>query len=55
MTTATSQPYLIKYLTETGAEEYRLVSSESVSEGGEPAFNIEGISIFDVLQIEPYV
>ena len=55
MTTTTSQSYLIKYLSESGSEEYKLVSAESISSEGEPAFNIEGVSIFDVLSIQPYV
>ena len=47
--------YLVKYKDQEGATGYKLVSEEALSPNGEPTFEVEGISLFDILYIQPYV
>ena len=47
--------YLVKYKNQEGSTGYKLVSEEALSPEGEPTFDVEGISLFDILYIQPYV
>ena len=46
--------YLVKYKNQEGSTGYKLVNEEAVSSEGNPTFEIEGISLFDILYIQPY-
>ena len=46
--------YLVKYLTEGGQEFYTLVNPEALGGEGQPTFDIDGVSIFNILSVEPY-
>ena len=45
--------FLVKYLNDDGIEQYKLVEAEAFSADGKPIFEVEGISIFSILSIEP--
>ncbi len=45
--------FLVKYLNDDGIEQYKLVEAEAFTTDGEPALDVEGISIFSILSIEP--
>ena len=47
--------YLITYVNEKGTEEKKLVTAEALSPEGEPVFNVEGVSIFSIRTIQPYL
>ncbi len=47
--------FLVKYLNDDGIEQYKLVEAEAFSADGEPSFDVEGISIFSILSIQPYL
>lgn len=47
--------YLVKYKDQEGAKWYKLVDEKSFIPKGKPVFEIEGISIFDILYIHPYL
>ena len=47
--------YLVKHINgATGNIEYRLVKPEYLGGEGEPTFDVDGVSIFNILSIEPY-
>lgn len=47
--------YLVKYKNQEGSTGYKLVDEEAFSPEGNPTFEVEGISLFDILYIQPYV
>jgi hypothetical protein len=47
--------YLITYINAKGTEEKKLVTPEALSPEGEPVFSVEGISIFNIRTIQPYL
>ena len=47
--------YLITYINAKGTEEKRLVTAEALSPEGEPVFDVDGISIFSIRTIQPYL
>tara|TARA_B100001173_G_C16021801_1_gene562421 strand:+ start:1049 stop:1204 length:156 start_codon:yes stop_codon:yes gene_type:complete len=49
------RPYLVKYKNQEGTTSYKLVDEKAFIPKGKPIFEIEGISIFDILYIHPYL
>jgi hypothetical protein len=47
--------YLITYINAKGTEETKLVTAEALSPEGEPVFEVEGVSIFSIRSIQPYL
>jgi predicted methyltransferase len=50
-----TETFLVKYLSNDGVEQYKLVETEAFSADGEPTFEVEGVSIFSILSIQPYL
>ena len=46
--------YLVKHLNKAGQEEYKLVKPSDLGAEGQPTFDTDGVSIFNILSIEPY-
>ena len=47
--------YLITFVNSKGTEEKRLVTADALSPKGEPTFELDGVSIFDIRSIQPYL
>jgi hypothetical protein len=51
----TETNYLITYINAAGQEEVKLATAESLSPEGEPTFEVEGVPLFNILSIQPYL
>lgn len=47
--------YLITYINAKGTEEHKLATAEALSPEGKPTFEVEGVSIFNIRSIQPYL